>query len=137
MQQFIPIINVLAAAGLISSAFAAPVSPAQGPGIASGEPIGPSGASGSLPSGHFIENTGDEDVIIFEVLQAPRYSECRYLNGPMAWPDASASREDYAQITVPHRTIANLPKVKQFIVQGDTSLTQTNLTQNASPEDQV
>ena len=71
-----------------------------------------------VPQSHYIENTGDEDVMYLEVLQAPKFTgelhhmplasekrnglltaTRRYLRGAVAGPDAAAGRQGHAAST--------------------------------------
>ena len=67
-----------------------------------------------FPEAHYIENTGDVDLVYLEVLLAPKFTgkfflrsltsisvadcgffSCRYFGGAMAWLDASSGGERY------------------------------------------
>ena len=71
-----------------------------------------------FPDAHYIENTGDIDVVYLEVLQAPKFTgesfllpqclrnlgpqahnfNCRYLSGAMAGSHATTSRERHFEL---------------------------------------
>ena len=77
-----------------------------------------------VPESHYIENTGDEDVVFLEVLQAPKFTDISMAQ----WLGLTPPQVVKDTLMLPDSVIANLPKYKQYIVEGNTNLTTTNFT---------
>ncbi|MCJ1311855.1 hypothetical protein MMC25_005528 [Agyrium rufum] len=84
------------------------------------------GSVGYIPvtSSHYIENTGTEDCVFLEVLQAPKFTDISMgqwlgLTPPQVVKDTLKLSDD---------TISRLPNYKSYIVEGDKDLTTTNFT---------
>ena len=75
-------------------------------------------------SAHYVENTGDEDLIYLEMLQAPIYNDVSVAQ----WLGLTPSQIVKDHLGFSDDTLSRLPKVKPFIVPGDTDLRQTNFT---------
>lgn len=73
---------------------------------------------------HYIENTGDEDVVFLEVLQAPQFTDISMAQ----WLGLTPPQVVKDTLQLPDDVIANLPKFKPYIVVGNTNLTTTNFT---------
>lgn len=73
---------------------------------------------------HYIENTGDVDVVFLEVLQAPKFTDISVAQ----WLGLTPPQVVKDTLHLPDDVIANLPKYKQYIVEGNTNLTTTNFT---------
>lgn len=79
------------------------------------------GSVGYIPkaASHYVENTGDEDVIFLEVLQATQFSDISAAQWLALTPK---------QVVQDHLNLADgvwdsLPKEKQYIKQGSTNMT--------------
>lgn len=68
---------------------------------------------------HFIENTGTEDVVFLEVLQAPRFTDISVNQ----WLKLTPKQIVKDTLHVPDSFLDRLPSHKQYVVQGDTNLT--------------
>jgi oxalate decarboxylase family bicupin protein len=79
---------------------------------------------------HYLENVGTEDLVFLEVLQAPRYSDISVAQ----WLGLTPRQVIKDTLDLPDSVIDALPKYEQFIVQGDTNLTQTNFTSFKAPD---
>lgn len=77
-----------------------------------------------VPMSHYVENTGTEDVVYLEVLQAPRYNDISMAQ----WLGLTPKQVVKDHLDLPDSVLDNLPKIKPFIVPGSTNLTQTNFT---------
>ncbi|KAF2488525.1 Bicupin, oxalate decarboxylase/oxidase [Lophium mytilinum] len=72
-----------------------------------------------FPNAHYIENTGSDDVVLLEVLQAETFSDISVGQ----WLGLTSGQIVKDHLKVPDGFIAKLSKVKQYIVQGSTNLT--------------
>jgi oxalate decarboxylase family bicupin protein len=79
------------------------------------------GGVGYIPAAdsHYVENTGDEDLIFLEVLQAPKFSDIS-VNQWLALTPKQVVKD---HLGLPDAVIDNLPKEKPLIVQGSRNLT--------------
>ncbi|GAD99468.1 hypothetical protein SS1G_10796 [Paecilomyces variotii No. 5] len=68
---------------------------------------------------HYIENTGDEDVVFLEVLQAPRFTDISVGQ----WLKLTPKQIVQDHLHLPDSLLDNLSPNKQYIVQGSTNLT--------------
>ncbi|KAJ9397493.1 hypothetical protein DTO282F9_5672 [Paecilomyces variotii] len=68
---------------------------------------------------HYIENTGDEDVVFLEVLQAPRFTDISVGQ----WLKLTPRQIVQDHLHLPDSVLDNLSPNKQYIVQGNTNLT--------------
>ena len=73
---------------------------------------------------HYIENTGSEDVMYLEVLQAPRYTDISVNQ----WLGLTPPQVVEDHLRLPESLIASLPKHKPFLVPGNPNMTTTNFT---------
>ncbi|KXT14910.1 hypothetical protein AC579_3075 [Pseudocercospora musae] len=87
------------------------------------------GDTGYVPvtTAHYLENTGDSDLIYLEVLQAPAYNDISVAQ----WLGLTPKQIVKDHLGFSEDTLNRLPKVKPFILPGDTNLTQTNFTSEA------
>lgn len=79
------------------------------------------GDVGYIPASnsHYIENTGTEDVIFLEVLQAPKFTDISVAQ----WLAITPKQVVMDTLGLSEETIANLPKEKTYIKTGDLNLT--------------
>lgn len=79
------------------------------------------GDVGYIPaaSSHYIENTGTEDVVFLEVLQAPKFTDISVAQ----WLALTPSQIVKDTLGLPDDAIAGLPKQKTYIKPGNTNLT--------------
>ncbi|KAK3377431.1 RmlC-like cupin domain-containing protein [Podospora didyma] len=79
------------------------------------------GGVGYVPAAasHYIENTGDEDLIFLEVLQAPKFSDISVAQ----WLALTPKQVVKDHLHLPDAVIDALPKQKPLIVQGNKNLT--------------
>ncbi|KAK0728869.1 RmlC-like cupin domain-containing protein [Lasiosphaeria miniovina] len=79
------------------------------------------GGVGYVPAGssHYIENTGDEDLIVLEVLQAPKFSDISVAQ----WLALTPKQVIKDHLHLPDSVIDALPKEKPIIVPGNKNLT--------------
>lgn len=73
---------------------------------------------------HYIENVGDEDVIVLEVLQAPQFTDISVAQ----WLGLTPKQVVKETLNLPDSVIDNLPKYKPILIAGHTNLTNTNYT---------
>lgn len=80
-----------------------------------------SGSVGYIPqaASHYVENTGDEDVIFLEVLQAPKFSDV----SAAQWLALTPKQVVQDHLQVSDEFWDNLPKEKEYIKQGPTNMT--------------
>ena len=104
------------------------------------------GSVGYIPvaSAHYIENVGEDDVVVLEMLKTPFFTgmfvvDCiRYINANRI-PDISAAQwlgltppqivKD--TLNLPDDVISSLPKTKPYILPGNVNMTTTNFTTHA------
>ncbi|KAK6440022.1 hypothetical protein LTR95_003755 [Oleoguttula sp. CCFEE 5521] len=77
-----------------------------------------------VPASHYLENTGTEDLVYLEVLQAPAYNDISVAQ----WLGLTPKRVVKDHLGFSDDTLARLPKIKPYILPGSTNLTQTNFT---------
>lgn len=77
-----------------------------------------------VPEPHYIENTGNESVILLEVLQAPRFEDISVAQ----WLGITPKQIVKDHIHLPDDVIDNLPKVKPLLLPGNKNLLTTNFT---------
>lgn len=80
-----------------------------------------------VPMSHYVENTGDTDVVYLEVLQASRYNDISVAQ----WLGLTPKQVVKDHLGFSEDTLGRLPKIKPFIVPGSTNHTQTNFTSTA------
>ena len=73
---------------------------------------------------HYVENTGSEDVVYLEVLQAPKYADISVGQ----WLGLTPPKVVADTLHLPQSLIDRLPKYKPFIVPGNPNMTTTNFT---------
>lgn len=76
---------------------------------------------------HYLENTGTEDLVYLEVLQAPIYNDISVAQ----WLGLTPKQVVKEHLGFSEDTLNRLPKSKPFILPGDTDLSQTNFTSEA------
>ncbi|CAD0012621.1 unnamed protein product, partial [Aureobasidium pullulans] len=76
---------------------------------------------------HYLENTGTEDLVYLEVLQAPIYNDISVAQ----WLGLTPKQVVKEHLGFSEDTLNRLPKIKPFILPGDTDLSQTNFTSEA------
>ncbi|OQN96739.1 hypothetical protein B0A48_17163 [Cryoendolithus antarcticus] len=77
-----------------------------------------------VPASHYLENTGTEDLVYLEVLQAPAYNDISVAQ----WLGLTPKRVVKDHLGFSDDTLNRLPKIKPYILPGNTNLTQTNFT---------
>jgi len=80
-----------------------------------------------VPDAHYLENTGDTDLVYLEVLQASVYNDISVAQ----WLGLTPKQIVGDHLGFSEDTLNRLPKVKPFILPGDKNLTQTNFTSEA------
>lgn len=80
-----------------------------------------------VPMSHYIENTGDTDVVYLEVLQADRYNDISVAQ----WLGLTPKQVVKDHLGFSDDTLSRLPTVKPYILPGNTDLTTTNFTAEA------
>lgn len=73
---------------------------------------------------HYLENTGTEDLIYIEVLQAPIYNDISVAQ----WLGLTPKQVVKEHLGFSEDTLNRLPKIKPFILPGSTDLGETNFT---------
>lgn len=68
---------------------------------------------------HYVENTGDEDVIFLEVLQAPKFGDV----SAAQWLALTPKQVVQDHLKVSDAFWNNLPKEKEYIKTGNTNMT--------------
>ncbi|KAJ5266883.1 hypothetical protein N7478_009691 [Penicillium angulare] len=68
---------------------------------------------------HYIENTGDEDVVFLEMLQAPRFTDISVAQ----WLKLTPKQIIKDTLHLPDRLLDNLSPNKQYVIQGNRNLT--------------
>lgn len=79
------------------------------------------GSVSYVPAGnsHYVENTGDEDLIFLEVLQAPKFSDVSVAQ----WLALTPKQVVKDHLHLSDELIDSLPKEKEFIKTGDLNMT--------------
>lgn len=79
------------------------------------------GSVGYIPSAasHYVENTGDIDVVFLEVLQAPRFTDV----SAAQWLALTPKQIVQDHLHMPGSVWDNLPKEKTFLKVGDKNMT--------------
>ncbi|KAL8786594.1 MAG: hypothetical protein Q9195_008151 [Heterodermia aff. obscurata] len=77
-----------------------------------------------LTSSHYIENTGDEEVVFLEMLKAPRFEDISVGQ----WLGLTPRQIVKDTLNLPDEVLDNLPKYKPYLISGPTNLTDTNYT---------
>ena len=77
-----------------------------------------------IADAHYIENTGDEDLVVLEVLQAPQFTDISVAQ----WLGLTPKQVVKETLNLPDEVIDNLPKYKPILIPGHTNLTNTNYT---------
>ncbi|KAF2155088.1 oxalate decarboxylase, secreted [Myriangium duriaei CBS 260.36] len=80
-----------------------------------------------VPDAHYIENTGDVDLIYLEVLQAPVFNDVSVAQ----WLGLTPGQIVQDHLGFSQDTLNRLPKIKPYILPGSTNMTQTNFTAEA------
>ena len=75
-------------------------------------------------SSHYIENTGTEDVVYLEILQAPKFTDISVGQ----WLGLTPQQVVKDTLRLPQSLLDRLPKTKRYLVPGNTNLTTTNFT---------
>ncbi|KAF9741927.1 hypothetical protein PMIN06_011782 [Paraphaeosphaeria minitans] len=79
-----------------------------------------------VPNAHYLENTGNETLMFLEVLRAPRYADISVNQ----WLGITPKQVVQDHLKVGDAFLNTLPKVKPYIVPGNTNLLTTNFTGN-------
>lgn len=77
-----------------------------------------------MTSSHYIENTGQTNVILLEVLKAPRFTDISVAQ----WLGLTPRQIVKDTLNLPDQVLDRLPKYKPYLVSGPTNLTDTNYT---------
>jgi oxalate decarboxylase/phosphoglucose isomerase-like protein (cupin superfamily) len=77
-----------------------------------------------VPESHYIENVGDTDVVVLEVLQAEKFTDMSMGQ----WLALTPPQIIKDTLGLPDDVIAHLSKDKPIIIMGNTDLTETNFT---------
>lgn len=79
------------------------------------------GSVGYIPqaASHYVENTGPEDVIFLEVLQATKFTDV----SAAQWLALTPKQVVQDHLNLPDSVWDNLPKEKEYIKQGSTNMT--------------
>lgn len=79
------------------------------------------GGVGYIPqaASHYVENTGTEDVIFLEVLQATKFTDI----SAAQWLALTPKQVVQDHLNLPDAVWENLPKEKEYIKQGNTNMT--------------
>ncbi|PPJ49942.1 hypothetical protein CBER1_04683 [Cercospora berteroae] len=80
-----------------------------------------------VTAAHYLENTGAEDLVYLEVLQAPTYNDISVAQ----WLGLTPKQVVKDHLGFSDDTLNRLPKIKPFILPGDPNLQQTNFTSEA------
>jgi len=75
-----------------------------------------------VPDSHYLENTGTEDLVYLEVLQAKVYNDISVAQ----WLGLTPKRVVKDHLGFSEDTLNRLPQIKPFILPGDKDLSQTN-----------
>ena len=76
---------------------------------------------------HYVENTGTEDVVYLEILQAPKFADISVGQ----WMGLTPPQVIADTLHLPQSLIDKLPKHKPYILPGNANLTTTNFTVEA------
>lgn len=79
------------------------------------------------PQSHYIENTGDVDVIVLEVLQTTKFTDMSLHQ----WLALTPKQIVQDTLSLSDEVIARLSRTKPLIMPGNTNLTTTNFTTTA------
>lgn len=77
-----------------------------------------------VPDAHYLENTGDTDLVYLEVLQASTYNDISVAQ----WLGLTPKQIVGDHLGFSEDTLNRLPKIKPYILPGNTNLTTTNFT---------
>ncbi|QIW95780.1 hypothetical protein AMS68_001298 [Peltaster fructicola] len=77
-----------------------------------------------VPDAHYLENTGTEDLIYLEVLQAPVYNDISVAQ----WLGLTPKQVVKDHLGFSDDTLSRLPTIKPYILPGNKNLTTTNFT---------
>lgn len=80
-----------------------------------------------VPAAHYLENTGTEDLIYLEVLQADTYNDISVAQ----WLGLTPKQVVKDHLGFSEDTLNRLPQIKPFILPGNTNLSTTNFTAEA------
>jgi hypothetical protein len=72
-----------------------------------------------ITNSHYIENTGTVDLIVLEVLQAPKFTDISVAQ----WLALTPTQVVVDTLHLPLSVIQNLPKEKTYLKPGNTNLT--------------
>ncbi|PHH68665.1 hypothetical protein CDD83_6016 [Cordyceps sp. RAO-2017] len=73
----------------------------------------------SQADAHYIENTGTEDLVFLEVLQAPKFSDISVAQ----WLALTPKQTVIDHLKLPEQVVDNLPREKTILKTGNTNLT--------------
>ncbi len=73
---------------------------------------------------HYIENTGSDEVVVLEVLKAPKFTDISVAQ----WLGLTPRQIVKDTLNLPDQVLDNLPKYKPYLISGPTNLTDTNYT---------
>ena len=73
---------------------------------------------------HYIENTGNTNVVFLEVLLAPKFTDISVNQ----WLALTPTQVVTETLNIDKKVIENLPKFKSYIIPGSTNHTETNFT---------
>ena len=73
---------------------------------------------------HYIENTGSDDVVLLEVLKAPRFTAISVAQ----WLGLTPKQVVRDTLRLPEEVIKGLPRYKPYLISGPKNLTETNYT---------
>ncbi|KAF2166038.1 hypothetical protein M409DRAFT_66930 [Zasmidium cellare ATCC 36951] len=84
------------------------------------------GDTGYVPvvDAHYLENTGDTDLVYLEILQTPYYNDISVAQ----WLGLTPRQVVKDHLGFSDETLDRLPKIKPYILPGNTNLTTTNFT---------
>ncbi|KAL8782764.1 MAG: hypothetical protein Q9195_009575 [Heterodermia aff. obscurata] len=77
-----------------------------------------------LTFSHYIENIGDEEVVLLEMLKAPKFEDISVSQ----WLGLTPRQVVKDTLNLPDEVLDNLPKYKPYLISGPTNLTDTNYT---------
>jgi oxalate decarboxylase/phosphoglucose isomerase-like protein (cupin superfamily) len=76
---------------------------------------------------HYLENTGTDDLVYLEVLQAPVYNDISVAQ----WLGLTPKQVVKDHLGFSEDTLNRLPKIKPFILPGNKDMSTTNFTAEA------
>lgn len=76
------------------------------------------------PESHYIENVGDTDVVVLEVLQAPKFTDISMRQ----WISLTPNQIIKDTLNLTDEVLSTLGKDKKFVIAGSQNLTETNFT---------